>query len=74
MTYFNQSGPARGLSHHVRTMLRALDSSTTLLWGILLLALAWVAGTLVFGYAGLITGALTAVVLGFYLLVRITLG
>jgi hypothetical protein len=45
-----------------------------MLWVIALLALAWIAGTIVFGYAGLITGALSAVALGFYLLIRITLG
>jgi hypothetical protein len=45
-----------------------------MLWAIALLALAWIAGTIVFGYAGLIIGALTSVVFGFYLLIRITLG
>jgi hypothetical protein len=74
MAFIPQSGPAKGLFPLVRSLARALDSSTLMLWVIALLALAWIAGTIVFGYAGLITGALSAVALGFYLLIRITLG
>ena len=74
MAFIPQSGPARGLYPLLRSLLRALDSSTVMLWAIALLALAWIAGTIVFGYAGLIIGALTSVVFGFYLLIRITLG
>ncbi|WP_306046430.1 hypothetical protein [Nioella sp. MMSF_3534] len=74
MAFIPFTSPAKGVYPHVRTLLRALDSSTTMLWAIALLAVAWIAGTIVFGYAGLIIGALTAVVLGFYLLIRITLG
>ena len=74
MAFIPYSGPARGLFPLVRALLRALDSSTLMLWTIALLALAWIAGTIVFGYAGLIIGALSAVVLAFGLLIRITLG
>jgi hypothetical protein len=74
MAFIPHSGPARGLYPLFRALLRALDSSTVMLWAIALLALGWIAGTIVFGYAGLIIGALTAVMLGFYLLIRITLG
>lgn len=74
MAFIPHSGPSRGLYPLFRATLRALDSSTVMLWAIALLALAWIAGTLVFGYAGLIIGALTSVVFGFYLLIRITLG
>lgn len=74
MAFIPHSDPAKGLHPLIRSLMRALDSSTVMLWAIALLAVAWIAGTIVFGYAGLIIGALTAVVLGFYLLIRITLG
>jgi len=74
MTFIPQSGPDRSLTSYARSILRALDSSTLMLTVIALVVVAWIAATIFFGYAGLISVALVAVALAFGLLIRITMG